>query len=120
MSVSKSHKDTSLMIADTRHTNLRMARPKQFSDRTTLAFPPGTFTAIAAVTTATEDKSDFIRAAVELELSLRQSPGYKDLVAHLLANETVHDFCMKAILRAVAQRKAALSDDGGQKPGGAA
>lgn len=96
-----------------------MARPKQFSDRTTLAFPPGTFAAVASVTSATEDKSDFIRAAVEMELSLRQSPGYKDLVAHLLANETVQDFCLKAILRAAAQRKAALADDGSQQPGGA-
>lgn len=64
-------------------------------------------------------KSDFIWAAVELKVSLRKSPGYEDLAAHLLANETVRDFCLKAILRAVAQRKVALADDGSHNPGSA-
>jgi len=89
-----------------------MPRPKQFADRATLAFPPGTFAKIAEVIAAEEDRSDFVRAAVEGAISLRRSPAYADLKAHLLANETVEEFCLKAIARAVAQRKAALAGDG--------
>ena len=103
--------DTSLMIPDTRHRKLPMARPKQFSDRTTLAFPPGTFAAIEGVTGQDEDRSDLIRAAVEREVALRRSAFYADLKVHLLVNESIGDFCLKAIARAVAQRKAAVADD---------
>lgn len=106
------------MITDTRLTKLRMARPKLFSDRTTLAFPPGTFAAVATVTAQNEDRSDFIRTAVEWEIALRQSPAYAELKTLLLANETAHEFCLKAILRAVAQRKAALAGDGTPIAGG--
>lgn len=99
------------MAKDTQYKNARMARPKQFSDRTTLAFPPGTFASIADLIGTSEDKSDFIRAAVELELALRRLPAFEDLKAHLLQNETVADFCLKAVARAIAQRKAALAGD---------
>lgn len=99
------------MTPGMRHRKLRMARPKQFSDRTTLAFPPGTFAAIEDVTGQDEDRSDLIRAAVEREVALRRSAFYVDLKAHLLANESIGDFCLKAIAKAVAQRKAALADD---------
>ncbi len=95
----------------TPHTNRWMARPKQFSDRTTLAFPPGTFAAIAEVIPIEADRSDFIRDAVEWAIALRRSPAYSDLKAHLLANETVEEFCLKAVSRAVAQRKAALAEE---------
>jgi hypothetical protein len=99
------------MIPNTRHKKLRMARRKQFSDRTTLAFPPGTFAAIEDVTGENEDRSDLIRAAVEKEVALRRSASYADLKAHLLVNESIEDFCLKAIARAVAQRKAAVAGD---------
>jgi hypothetical protein len=88
-----------------------MARPKQFSDRTTLAFPPGTFAAIEDVIGQDEDRSDLIRAAVEREVALRRSAFYADLKVHLLVNERIGDFCLKAIAKAVAQRKAAVTDD---------
>jgi hypothetical protein len=114
MSAFKDFKDTLLMTADTRSTKQGMARPKQFSDRTTLAFPPGTFAAVAAVEAPGEDRSDFIRAAVEWEVALRSLDGYDDLKAHLLANESIADFCLKAITRALAQRKAALAGDVGE------
>lgn len=57
-----------------------------------------------------EDKSDFIRAAVEKEIALRRSTAYEDLKAHLLINESIEEFCLKAIAKAVAQRKTALAD----------
>ena len=104
--------DTLLMIPDIRLRQLRMARPKQFSDRTTMAFPPGTFAAIEDVTGKDEDRSELIRAAVEREVALRRSAFYSDLKVHLLVNESIGDFCLKAIARAVAQRKAAVADDG--------
>jgi hypothetical protein len=103
-------KDTSLKPNDTRITNRVMARPKQFSDRTTLAFPPGTFAAVANLTLPGEDKSDFIRAAVELEVAIRKLGIYEELRQHLTTNETVRDFCARAVKRAVLQRKAALAE----------
>lgn len=99
------------MIPNTRHRKLRMARPKQFSDRTTLAFPPGTFTAIEGVIEQGEDRSDLIRGAVEKEVALRRSAFYADLTSHLLVNESIEEFCLKAIAKAVAQRKAAVAGD---------
>lgn len=97
------------MTLNTRHTKLRMARPKQFSDRTTMAFPPGTFAAIEEAIKPGEDRSDLIRAAVGWEVMLRRSAIYGDLTVHLLVNESIEDFCLKAIAKAVAQRKTALS-----------
>jgi hypothetical protein len=65
-----------------------------------------------------EDRSDFVRIAVELETAIRSLDVYADLKAHLLANETVEDFCLKAITRALAQRKAALASDRTTTTGG--
>ncbi len=101
---------------DTRITDRRMARPKQFSDRTTLAFPPGTFAAVAKLIVPGEDKSDFIRAAVELEVAIRKLGIYEELRDHLTANETIPDFCARAVKRAVLQRKAALAETEAGEP----
>lgn len=88
-----------------------MARLKKFSERTVLAFPPDTFSAIAELAHNAEDRSEFIREAVELEIGLRRLPDYPDLKRHLLVNESVIDFCLRAISRAVQQRKAALASE---------
>ncbi len=88
-----------------------MARPKRFHDRTTLAFAERTFAAASAVLGPDEDRADLIRSGVELEIALRQSAAYQELKVLLLANETVVDFCLRAVARAVAQRKAALGSE---------
>jgi phosphopantothenate synthetase len=88
-----------------------MSRPKKFAERTVVAFPADTFAEIAKLSLEGEDRTDFIRAAVELEASIRALDIYPDLRSHLMANETVADFCIKAIRKAVAQRKRALSEN---------
>jgi hypothetical protein len=103
-----------LMDGYMRINNAGMARPKKFAERTVLSFPADTFDAITRLAGESEDRSAFIRTAVELEIALRSLDGYDDLKAHLLANESIADFCLKAITRAVAQRKAALAGDLGE------
>jgi hypothetical protein len=45
---------------------------RKFFDKMLSRFPPGTFDRIAAVLGPTEDRSDFVRAAVEQELKRRE------------------------------------------------
>ena len=107
------------MTHDTRITNADMARRKQFSDRSTLAFLPGTFAKITGLTAEGEDKSDFIRAAVELALAIRRLDVYAELPGYLLTDETLEEFCARAVRRAVLQRKAAIAEmrkDGSEAP----
>lgn len=104
------------MIFDMRIRNGAMARPKKFSDRVVLSFPPETFGDIARLSEESEERASFIRLAVAREIALRRSGAYEDLKAQLLANETVEDFCLSAIRRAVAHRKAALADSRSDTP----
>ncbi len=60
-------KCTLLRFRTHRHRKLRMARPKQFSDRRPWRFRRVTFAGHQGVTGQDEDRSDFIRAAVERE-----------------------------------------------------
>jgi hypothetical protein len=92
-------------------TKASMTRSKKFSDRTVVAFPADTFEAITQLSEADEERTAFIRDAVEFQISLRSLAEYPDLKAHLLANESIGDFCLKAIMRATGQRKAALAGD---------
>jgi hypothetical protein len=85
-----------------------MGRPKKFAERTVVAFQERSFERIAAAAEPFEDRTDFIRGAVEKELGLRQSDFYDDLKRYLLANENAVDFCLDAIRDAVARRKAAI------------
>jgi len=93
--------------------NVRMARPKKFARRIMVRFPEETLAAIESVIGDTEDRSDFIRAAVELATAIRKIDVYDDLKAHLMANETIEDFCAKAVRQAVRRRKATLAKDEG-------
>jgi hypothetical protein len=94
-----------------------MARPKKFSERTVLAFPADTFAKIARLAHDGEDRSSFIRSAVELEIAVRSLDGYAGLKDVLTGKETVYDFCAKAVRRALTQRIAALADDRPEKSG---
>jgi hypothetical protein len=95
-----------------------MARQKKFSEQMMTIFPPNTFAVIARLAEDGEDRSTFIRSAVEREIALRSLECFADLKAYLLANETIGDFCLKAIRRAVAQRKAALAGEALGSEGG--
>jgi Arc/MetJ-type ribon-helix-helix transcriptional regulator len=92
---------------------VRMARPKKFARRIMVRFPEETLAAIESVIGDTEDRSDFIRAAVELATAIRKIDVYDDLKAHLMASETIEDFCAKAVRQAVRRRKATLAKDEG-------
>ncbi|MGH7117710.1 MAG: hypothetical protein ACREFP_01715 [Acetobacteraceae bacterium] len=89
-----------------------MARPKKYAERTVVAFADGTFDAIAEVLAPAEDRSDFVREAVALTLSVRSGDFYPDLRHYLLSGETLASFCANAIRRAVEERKRALADIG--------
>lgn len=90
-----------------------MARPKKLRERMIIGFTPDTSAAIARLVEGNEDRSTFIRGAVERETALRNLDCFAALKASLLAHETIGDFCLKAISRAVARRKTALA---GEKP----
>jgi hypothetical protein len=90
-----------------------MTRTKKFDRRIMVRFDDETLTAVQRVIDEQEDRSDFVRAAVELETAIRSLDVYSDLKAHLLANESVEDFCAKAVRRAVQQRKATLAQEDG-------
>lgn len=96
-----------------------MTRPKKFARRIMVRFDDETLTALQRVIDDQEDRSDFVRAAVELETAIRSLDVYPDLKAHLLANESVEDFCAKAVRRAVQQRKATLAQEDTPKEGNA-
>jgi hypothetical protein len=49
-----------------------MPRPIKYLEFMVARFPTGTFDRIAAVLTSTEDRADFVRAAVERELKRRE------------------------------------------------
>lgn len=49
-----------------------MGREKLWADDMQARFPPGTFDRIAAVLTEKEDRTDFVREAVERELRRRE------------------------------------------------
>ena len=62
-----------------------MPRVKKLFDMMVARFPPGTFTRIAAVLGPTEDRAEFVRAAVERELKRRRAAkaGADPLARHL-------------------------------------
>ena len=62
-------------------------------------FDEETLAALQRVIGEGEDRSDFVRAAVELETAIRSLDVYADLKAHLLANESIEEFCAKAVRR---------------------
>lgn len=58
-----------------------------------------------------EDRSDFLRQAAELEIAIRRLDIYPELQGYLTANETIADFCAKAVKRAILARIASLTNE---------
>jgi len=94
-----------------------MARPKKFVQRVMVALSEQTIAAIRAVQRPDEDRTDCIREAIELEIAIRKLDVYQDLKAHLLTNESVSEFCAKAVRRAVLNRKTSLASESGPGAG---
>lgn len=53
----------------------RMGRKRRWEEDMQARFPKGTFARIAAVLIGKEDRTDFVRAAVERELQRRERDG---------------------------------------------
>jgi hypothetical protein len=58
-------------------TPTRVGRKKRWNEDMVARFPKGTFGRIANVLEKNEDRTDFVRAAVERELKRREAPGRK-------------------------------------------
>lgn len=56
----------------------KMGRKKLWADDMVARFPEGTFERIKAVLVGKEDRTDFVREAVERELKRRERSGKKD------------------------------------------
>ena len=54
-----------------------MGRRKQWSEDMQARFPEGTFARIAELLTGDEDRTDFVRAAVEREIETRERKAKK-------------------------------------------
>lgn len=60
---------TQLLVSDIPR---RMGRKKQWAEDMQARFPEGTFDRIAALLEGKEDRTDFVRAAVEREIKRRE------------------------------------------------
>lgn len=89
-----------------------MARPKKFARRTLVRLTELQIKEIGEVLGEKEDRSDFLRNAADREIAIRRLDVYGDLIGYLTANETVTDFCAKAVRQAVLKRIAALTEGG--------
>ncbi len=58
--------------------NRRMARPKKFVEDMVARFAVGTFARITAVLRSGEDRADFVREAVERQLTRRERTPKKE------------------------------------------
>jgi hypothetical protein len=94
-----------------------MARPKKFAQRVLVALSEQTIAALRAVQSPDEDRSDCIREAVEKEIAIRNLDIYPEIRENLLTNESITDFCAKAVRRALQQRKSALAQEDGPAEG---
>lgn len=54
------------------HQPRKMGRPRKWAEDMQARFPAGTFDRVAAVLSEGEDRTDFVRAAVERELQRRE------------------------------------------------
>lgn len=65
-----------------------MGRKKRWAEDMQARFPDGTFSRIASVLAAGEDRTDFVRAAVENELRRRESSTESRIGSDGDVNET--------------------------------
>ena len=88
-----------------------MARPKKFAQRIMVRFPEGVLKDVHSLLGKNEDRSDFLRQAAELEIAIRRLDIYPEFQGYLTANETIADFCAKAVKRAILARIASLTNE---------
>lgn len=87
-----------------------MARPKKFAQRVLVRLTEAQLSDIQIHLGEHEDRSEFLRQATDLEIAIRKLDVYRQLTGYLTANETMADFCAKAVRRAALARIAMLAD----------
>lgn len=88
-----------------------MARPKRLTAKTTLRLDQSTLERIDRVLTDDEDRAVFIRAGTERELSFREAKILSAAQEYVFRNETVTEFCIAAIRRAIENRRLMIATE---------
>ncbi|WP_319612577.1 hypothetical protein [Acidiphilium acidophilum] len=88
-----------------------MARPKRLTAKTTLRLDQSTLERIDRVLTDDEDRAVFIRSGTERELSFREAKLISAVQEYVFRNESVTDFCITAIKRAIENRRLMIASE---------
>ena len=100
------------MQESARHTyNLRMGRRKMDARAINVLLPTVALAAISDLLREREDRSEFLREAVELEIAIRSLDVYPELLGYLTANESLAEFCARAVRQAAQRRIKMLKEN---------
>ena len=101
--------------------NRRMGRGKMDARAINVLLPTVALAAIPDLLREREDRSEFLREAVELEIAIRSLDVYPELLGYLTANESLADFCARAVRQAAQRRikmlKENIAEDEPKSPG---
>lgn len=100
------------MQESARHTyNRRMGRRKMDARAINVLLPTVALAAISDLLREREDRSEFLREAVELEIAIRSLDVYPELLGYLTANESLAEFCARAVRQAAQRRIKMLKEN---------
>jgi len=88
-----------------------MARPKRLTIETTLRLDGASAERIDRLIGDGENRATFIRSAIERELALREAGIPTTAKNYLFANETLNQFCVNAVMRAIDGRRAVMATE---------
>lgn len=101
--------------------NRRMGRRKMDARAINVLLPTVALAAIPDLLREREDRSEFLREAVELEIAIRSLDVYPELLGYLTANESLAEFCARAVRQAAQRRikmlKENIAEDEPEFPG---
>ena len=104
--------------------NRRMGRRKMDARAINVLLPTVALAAIPDLLREREDRSEFLREAVELEIAIRSLDVYPELLGYLTANESLAEFCARAVRQAAQRRikmlKENIAEDESESPSQAA
>lgn len=93
-----------------RRYNRTMAYSKKFDQRIMVRFKDETLARIQSQLQGREDRSEYIREAVEVLAAIRDGNTWSDLTGILIASEKPDEFIAKAVKKAIKRRLANLDD----------
>jgi len=88
-----------------------MARPKRLTIETTLRLDAASVERIDHLISDEENRATFIRGAIELALALREAEIPGTAKNYLFANETMNQFFVNAIMRAIDGRRSVMATE---------